>query len=382
MNVLDSLPAMSLSSYWEPISDDFERVVPLDLGLTKGSQQSQEVADKIWKFYFGDATTLSFSSKDQYVNLITDEMFVCGIHETVKVQSALYDNIYNYQFSFNRGHRQGSDKSVVVTIMMSCRHRVQQGHRITWNLTTTDIVACTDTDIIEPSHGDELNYLFYSGETFTPGEASYDVHKWLVNLWSSFAKNGTASYYPFGLYALSTNYSNELGIGKVELEEVNPHLRGGRVENNLGKTTPVHPTEIRTSISPSSAVELNTTSALANYATEAVKLSVPSPGDGSVVWTPASSSNLYYLQINDTLSLEKNLEEERMAFWDDIYTTATLHLTTVFLKRSDVYGKLIVVSDYNSVFLTLSEVGCELSVSTKEATRLLYVTSNAVRGES
>nr|CAD7593021.1 unnamed protein product [Timema genevievae] len=31
----------------------------------------------------------------------------------------------------------------------------------------------------------------------------------------------------------------------------------------------VHPTEIRTSISPSSAVELNTTSALANYATKA-----------------------------------------------------------------------------------------------------------------
>nr|CAD7586905.1 unnamed protein product [Timema genevievae] len=32
---------------------------------------------------------------------------------------------------------------------------------------------------------------------------------------------------------------------------------------------PVHPTEIRTSIFPSSVVELNTTSALANYATEA-----------------------------------------------------------------------------------------------------------------
>ncbi|CAG2059101.1 unnamed protein product, partial [Timema podura] len=35
------------------------------------------------------------------------------------------------------------------------------------------------------------------------------------------------------------------------------------------KPPPVHPTEIRTSISPSSAVELNTTSALANYTTEA-----------------------------------------------------------------------------------------------------------------
>nr|CAD7397371.1 unnamed protein product [Timema cristinae] len=32
---------------------------------------------------------------------------------------------------------------------------------------------------------------------------------------------------------------------------------------------PIHPTEIRTSFSPSSAVELNTTSALADYATEA-----------------------------------------------------------------------------------------------------------------
>nr|CAD7569590.1 unnamed protein product [Timema californicum] len=51
----------------------------------------------------------------------------------------------------------------------------------------------------------------------------------------------TASYYPFGLYALSSNYANGLGIGKVELEEVNPHLRGGRVENHLGKTTPRSP---------------------------------------------------------------------------------------------------------------------------------------------
>nr|CAD7567584.1 unnamed protein product [Timema californicum] len=53
-------------------------------------------------------------------------------------------------------------------------------------------------------------------------------------------------------------------------EEVNPHLRGGRVENHLGTPPPIHPTEIRTSISPSSAVKLNTTSALANLATEAV----------------------------------------------------------------------------------------------------------------
>nr|CAD7440116.1 unnamed protein product [Timema bartmani] len=63
--------------------------------------------------------------------------------------------------------------------------------------------------------------------------------------------------------------SSALDHAATEIEEVNPHLRGGRVENHLGKATLIHPTEIRTSISPSSAVELNTTSALANYVTEA-----------------------------------------------------------------------------------------------------------------
>nr|CAD7261173.1 unnamed protein product [Timema shepardi] len=182
--------AMNQSSYWEPINNDFERLVPLELGLTKGSQQSQEVANKIKQFYF-DNETLSFSSRDQYIDLITDEMFVCGIHLTVKAHSASYDNIYNYQFTFDR-----------------------------------------------PTHGGEIQYIYYSGSVFTPGDVAYNVHNWLINLWASFAKTG-----------------------------------------------------------------------------------VPSPGDGSVTWSPASSSNLYYLRINDTLTLQTDLEKNRMAFWEDIYKT-------------------------------------------------------------
>nr|CAD7428988.1 unnamed protein product [Timema monikensis] len=46
-------------------------------------------------------------------------------------------------------------------------------------------------------------------------------------------------------------------------------------------TKGVHPTEIRTSISPSSAVELNTTSALANYATEAVRGPIQGCGESN-----------------------------------------------------------------------------------------------------
>nr|CAD7256407.1 unnamed protein product [Timema shepardi] len=75
-----------------------------------------------------------------------------------------------------------------------------------------------------------------------------------------------------------TSYRQHLRIGKVELEEVNPHLHGGRVENHLGKTTPSSPDQDFEPRSPrpqqssstrQAPVELNTTSALANYATEA-----------------------------------------------------------------------------------------------------------------
>nr|CAD7434677.1 unnamed protein product [Timema monikensis] len=60
------------------------------------------------------------------------------------------------------------------------------------------------------------------------------------------------------------------------------------------KPPPVHPTEIRTSISPSSAVELNTTSALANYATEADHTNKHRGGGGNV--------NGYNNMLNASLS--------------------------------------------------------------------------------
>nr|CAD7261893.1 unnamed protein product [Timema shepardi] len=55
-------------------------------------------------------------------------------------------------------------------------------------------------------------------------------------------------------------------VGKMKLELKNVK---GEWKTIYDHNHPVHPTKIRTSISPSSAVELNTTSALANYATEA-----------------------------------------------------------------------------------------------------------------
>nr|CAD7264212.1 unnamed protein product [Timema shepardi] len=168
----------------------------------------------------------------------------------------------------------------------------------------------------------------------------------------------TASYYPFRLYALSTDYSNELGIGKVELEEVNSHLRGWRVENHLGKTTPVHPTEIRTSISPSSAAELNTTSALANYATEAEevnphfrggrvekhlgKTSTSSPDRDSNLNLPSSA-----VELNTTRALDNYTIEAEYAWspgTESVQSIPCLHLAVFNLSQvRDEEGRILKV---------------------------------------
>nr|CAD7256316.1 unnamed protein product [Timema shepardi] len=64
---------------------------------------------------------------------------------------------------------------------------------------------------------------------------------------------------------------NGAGKYRAVLSKANLGPQSSKVGQELNeKPPPVHPTEIRTSISPPSAVELNTTSALANYATEAV----------------------------------------------------------------------------------------------------------------
>nr|CAD7573770.1 unnamed protein product [Timema californicum] len=60
-------------------------------------------------------------------------------------------------------------------------------------------------------------------------------------------------------------FESRSGLMRVDFTSMAYHSSSTLMQEN---SPPVDPTEIRTSISPSSAVELNTTSALANYATE------------------------------------------------------------------------------------------------------------------
>nr|CAD7259467.1 unnamed protein product [Timema shepardi] len=63
--------------------------------------------------------------------------------------------------------------------------------------------------------------------------------------------------------------SSDPGSELVRHFLIEPTSRGVKLKGCSNEPVFIHPTDIRTSISPSSVVELNTTSALANYATEA-----------------------------------------------------------------------------------------------------------------
>nr|CAD7404245.1 unnamed protein product [Timema cristinae] len=69
------------------------------------------------------------------------------------------------------------------------------------------------------------------------------------------------------------NYANEAGalheLGRLNLEEVNLHLRGGRMENHLGNTNPISPEDSDLNLPVLSSRAQHETSALTNYAIEA-----------------------------------------------------------------------------------------------------------------
>nr|CAD7402170.1 unnamed protein product [Timema cristinae] len=84
------------------------------------------------------------------------------------------------------------------------------------------------------------------------------------------------------------------GIGMAEFRGGEPAFAWRESGKPFRKKPPlVHPTEIRTSISPSSAVELNTTSTLANYATEVKSGRYDTKEDFSVVIQPLTEEVIF-----------------------------------------------------------------------------------------
>lgn len=83
----------------EQLDADFEKGLPTDLDLVRGSEASKKLAEKAKKFYFNDQPVAT--SDQQFAQMFGDDWFTRGINEQVKLTVEHQDEpVYYYEYSF------------------------------------------------------------------------------------------------------------------------------------------------------------------------------------------------------------------------------------------------------------------------------------------
>nr|CAD7574328.1 unnamed protein product [Timema californicum] len=355
--------AKNRATFMQKVDKNFKKLVPQDLVENRCPASEGEISNKIRQFYFKDGD-VSERNILQYIDLLTDTHYGLGVYNTVKEHPASCASpVYYYQFAFDGQLGLFKRFFGLESIKGDCATRVADG-AVSLPEANSETVAretCKSRDLQRACHTDDLGYLFYSSmnSTFLDKDApEMKVLALMVQLWTSFAKNGEEKHLGrttpsspdrdsnLDLPVLSSRAQHDKrgkqGVLKqlsglpirqancsyqqvIDLTYHHPVYNSALHRYNLTppceKPPPVHPTEIRTSISPSSAVELNTTSGLANCATEAgseLKLKII-PQAEEVTWLPVTKSELHCLTIDHPPRSCTDPHKERMSFWTELY---------------------------------------------------------------
>nr|CAD7462911.1 unnamed protein product [Timema tahoe] len=151
-----------------------------------------------------------------------------------------------------RGYKKGLVRTVIGAVMVPTMPSVLASARQEWDSVAT--VEPTFKESVDPRRSTPHISVHQTLMYFQGLDLSQEMHHVLL---------------PVRVIRLSTNYTNGLGIGKVEFRGSEPAFASRESGKPYRKNhPPVHPTEIRTSISLPSVVYLNTIGALVNYATE------------------------------------------------------------------------------------------------------------------
>ncbi|KAJ9600064.1 hypothetical protein L9F63_009645, partial [Diploptera punctata] len=195
------------------MNNNYEFLIPSTLNLKKGSSKSEEVAQKIKKFYFGNKS-VGIDTLDALINFFSDIFFIVGLKKTVEIHVKKSDMpLYLYQFSYD-------EKLGMIEKYLG-------------------------TSVPGVCHGAEIAFIFkgffVSEDKLNPNSPYMKTVSKVVKLWANFAK--------------------------------------------FGNPTP-------------------TQDPLLN-----------------VIWNPITENEMNYLDINNELTMKKDLAKERTAFWEELEMT-------------------------------------------------------------
>jgi len=165
-------------TYWAPIVFKFDE-----------EPDKEEIAMKIWDYYFGSNSSTKIDM-DTFLNLtlfLTDRTFFEGMHNTLNLHRGhhtIYPYIYSYQgmFSFAKFVLGMSfNLPIVADVLISS----------SWSWISRRILRSEDVHY-GTAHGDELPLMFNLPfqKIHTKGSQDYEMSKILVQLWTSFARDG------------------------------------------------------------------------------------------------------------------------------------------------------------------------------------------------
>jgi carboxylesterase type B len=144
---------------YENMLKDFEANVPHLLGYKTGTNESKAVAEKIKSFYFGDEDPAQ--NKNQFYEMVTDNLFLYGIYSTVKKHSFNSTSpVYFYRLSLETSLK-------FLQVLMKDK---EEG----------------------AAHGDDVAYLFKNifNKPLLRDTLEYTSVKCIVKLWTNFAYYG------------------------------------------------------------------------------------------------------------------------------------------------------------------------------------------------
>ncbi|XP_044729183.1 esterase FE4-like [Chrysoperla carnea] len=150
--------------HFRPNFTDYKYLIPKDLSVKRGTDEEVAVAQQIKEFYWGESNPSS-DLLDPYVKYLSDVQFIEKLYHYAKMQAKIAPEVPLYFFKLN----QYTSLNTLYPIPL------YSGKNYT-------------------VHGDDLHYLFSTGEKLNldPKSNEYIGINRMVKLWTTFAKSKNA----------------------------------------------------------------------------------------------------------------------------------------------------------------------------------------------